>query len=195
VVFWLGSSRIQSGGNAAELLPQTGRAAPYTHPRSALGRLAVRLTGVSLGQLPTLDAAASRRTEPFSVTRSNLAESCGTVTCPICHEMGDTLGLTPAGPCLRCADQNPDLRVEPHSDRFWMLSPAEVRRVESEMDRIVAKLQGMDRQLVHLSQRQADKCGDGYDRAVETRRQEWLALQRELHLLHLLRVASRQFGA
>jgi hypothetical protein len=52
----------------------------------------------------------------------------------------------------------------------------------------------MDRQLVELDRRQVAEGGDEYDRAVEANRHEWLALQRELHLLHLLRAASRQFG-
>jgi hypothetical protein len=163
--------------------------------RSALGRLAVALTGVSFGRVPRLEAAIWQRSVPFSVTRGNVAESSGTVSCPICHETGDALGLTPAGPCLRCADQRPELRMEPHSDRFWILTPDEVTRIESEIERIVATLDGTDRQLVALGQRPMLEGVCDYDQAVETKRDEWLALQRELHLLHLLRAASRQFGS
>jgi hypothetical protein len=162
--------------------------------RSALGRLAATLTGVSFGRVPSLEAAVYHRAVPFSVTRANVAESSGTVTCPICHETGDALGLTPAGPCLRCADQRPELRMEPHSDRFWILTPDEVRRIESEIERIVATLEGIDRQLVALGQRPMLEGDRDYDLAVATKRHEWLALQRELHLLHLLRAASRQFS-
>jgi HAMP domain-containing protein len=161
--------------------------------RSALGRLAITLTGVSLGRVPTLEAAAWR-SEPFVVSPANVAESSGLVTCPICHEMADALELTPAGPCLRCADQAPELRVEPHSDRFWILSPEEVRKVESEIEELAAELNRMNQQLVELGQRQLAAGAGEYERAVESKRQEWLGLQRELHLLHLLRAASRQFG-
>lgn len=165
------------------------------HRRSAVGRMAATLAGLSHVEVPRLDAVLPLPGEPFSVTRANLAESSGTVTCPICHEMGDSLELTPAGPCLRCADRNPAIRVEPHSDPFWTLSSREVRRLEPEIQRLAAKLDRMNHRLVDLEQRQIAEGSDVYDRAVEAGRDEWHALQRELHLLHLLRAASRQFGS
>ena len=165
------------------------------HRRSAVGRLASTLAGLSLAQVPELDAAETPSGEPFSVTRSNLPESSGTLTCPICHEMWDSLELTPAGACVRCADENPALRVEPHSDRFWTLSPKEVRRLEPEIQRLAAKLDRMNDHFVGLQQRQTAEGSDVYHRAMEAGRDQWHALQRELHLLHLLRAASRQFGA
>jgi hypothetical protein len=162
--------------------------------RSAIGRLAATLTGLSLGEVPSLGATVPPADRLFSVTRANLAESSGMVTCPICLEMADSLELTPAGPCLRCADEMPELRAEPRSDRFWILSPQEVRRLEPEIERVAAELRRMNQQLVELGQRQMVEGGDLYDRAVEARRQEWHAVQRELHLLQLLRAASRQYA-
>jgi hypothetical protein len=164
------------------------------HRRSAITRLAGTVAGLSLGEVPMLDAAAPLPGEPFSVTRANLAESSGLVTCPMCREMGDSLELTPAGPCLRCADRNPTLRAEPHSDRFWILSPREIRRAEAEIQRLAAELDRMNRRFAELRERQIAGGGDEYDRAMEAERDEWLAVQRELHLLHLLRAASRQFA-
>jgi hypothetical protein len=161
------------------------------HRRSAISRLATGLAGLSLGEVPSLNAAALLSGEPFSVTRENLAESSGTVTCPLCQEMWDSLDLTPAGPCLRCADGNPAVRAQAHSDPFWILSPREVRRLEPEIQRLAAELDRMNDRLVQLQQ-----MADGSDvcrRTMEAQRDEWHALQRELHLLHLLRAASRQF--
>ena len=162
--------------------------------RSAIGRLAATLTGISLGEVPSLGATLPPRSPAFSVTQANQAESPGMVTCPICHEMADSLALTPAGLCLRCADKRPELRAEPHSDRFWILSPQEVRRLEAEVERVAAELSRMNQQLVELGQRQMLEGGDGYDRAIEAMRPEWHTLQRELHLLQLLRAASRQYA-
>jgi hypothetical protein len=155
------------------------------HRRSAVGRLAATFAGLSLGEVPNLEAAVPLPDEPFSVTRANLAESSGLVTCPICQEMSDSLELTPAGLCLRCADRDPALRAEPHSDLFWILSPREVRKLELEIQRLAAKLERMNDRLVELQD----------DRAMEAVRDQWHALQRELHLLHLLRAASRQFSS
>jgi hypothetical protein len=109
--------------------------------------------------------------------------------------MADALHLTLAGVCLRCADQNPDLRVEPRSDPFWALSPREVRRLELEIERLSAELARMNRRFTALQEQQLARGGDPYDRAMECGRERWHALQRELHLLHLLRAASRQFVA
>ena len=164
------------------------------HRRSAISTLAGTVAGLSLGEVPRLDAEALVPGGAFSVTRDNLAESSGTVTCPMCREMADSLELTPAGPCLRCADRNPAMRAEPHSDRFWILSPREVRRLEPEIQRLAAELDRMNHRFAELQQRQIAQGGDAYDRAMEAGRDEWHALQREVHLLHLLRAASRQFG-
>jgi hypothetical protein len=165
------------------------------HRRSAVSRLATTLAGLSVGEMPTLAAAAPLPGEPFSVTRANLAESSGMVTCPVCHETGDSLDLTPAGSCLRCADANPAIRAEPHSDTFWTLSPGEVRRLEPEIQRLAAELDRMNDRFAELQQQQLTEGSDGYVRAIEAGRERWLALQRELHLLHLLRAASRQFAS
>ena len=162
------------------------------HRRSAVSRLAATLTGLSLGRVPSLDAAPPPG-DRFTVTDANLAESSGTVTCPVCHGMGDALDLTPAGPCLRCADRDPTLRAAPRSDPFWTLSPQEVRRLEPEIQRLAAELDRMNHRLVKLQQRQIAEGSDVYDRAMEAGRDEWHALQRELHLLQLLRAASLQF--
>jgi hypothetical protein len=161
------------------------------HRRSAVTHLAATLTGLSLGRVPSLDAEAPSR-ELFTVNDANLAESSGTVTCPVCHRMWDALALTPAGPCLRCADRDPGLRAAARSDPFWTLSPEEVKRVEPEIERLAAELDGMNRRLAELRQRQIAEGSDVYDRAMEEGRDEWHALQRELHLLQLLRAASRQ---
>lgn len=163
--------------------------------RSAVGRLAAAAAGFSLGKVPSLEAALPLEDVSFSVTRANLAVSSGTVTCPSCQEMADALDLTPAGLCLRCADQHPALRAEPHSDTFWALSPREVRRLELGIERLSAELGRMNQRLTALQQRQLSAGGDRYDRAMETGRDRWHALQRELHLLHLLRAASRQFAS
>jgi hypothetical protein len=162
--------------------------------RSAVGRLAATVTGLSLGQTRNLGAAVSLPGERFAVTRENLAESSGTVTCPICQEMADSLDLTPAGPCLRCADRNPTLRAEPYSDRFWILSPREIQRVEAEIQRLVAEVERLNGRLASLAQPQMAEGGIGYDRAMEAERDRWHGMQRELHLLHLLRAASRQYA-
>jgi hypothetical protein len=163
--------------------------------RSAVGRLAVAAAGLSLGKVPGLEAALPLEDGSFSVTRSNLAASSGIVTCPACQEMADALDLTPAGLCLRCADQNPALRAEPHSDTFWALTPREVRRLELEIERLSAELGRMNRRFTALQQQQLAQGGDGYDRARETGRDRWHALQRELHLLQMLRAASRQYAS
>jgi len=162
------------------------------HRRSAVGRLAATLAGLSLAEVPNLDAAPPLSSTPFAVTGANLPESSGTVTCPVCHELGDSLDLTPAGACLRCADRDPTLRAQPRSDPFWTLSPPEVRRLEPEIQRLAAELHRMNDRLLGLRQRQMAEGSDVYDRAMEAGRDEWHALQRELHLLQLLRAASRQ---
>jgi hypothetical protein len=161
--------------------------------RSALGGLAATVAGLSLGRLPDLSAAVPLTAEPFSVTRENLPQSSGAVTCPACQAMGDSLHLTPAGFCLGCADANPTIRTEPHSEPFWGLSPADVRRLEGEIRRLAGKLERIDHRLVEIKERQMAQGNEVYDRAVEAQWNEWHALQRELHLLHLLRAASRQF--
>jgi hypothetical protein len=161
--------------------------------RSAVTRLAASVAGLSLGQVPDLGATVPRRTRTFSVTRANLAESSGTVTCPVCQEMWDSLELTPAGLCLRCSDESPTVRSEPHSEPFWTLSHTEIRRVELEIDRLAAELDRINRRLAELKDGQTS-AADVYDRRVEAERDRWHALQRELHLLQLLRAASRQFG-
>jgi hypothetical protein len=163
--------------------------------RTAVGRMATALAGLSLGEVPDLEASAALPGEAFSVTAGNLPESSGIVTCAQCHEMADSLGLTPAGLCLRCADRDPAVRVEPYSDRFWILSPQEVRRLESEIQRLAAELDRMNQRLTDLKGRQLAEGSDVYDRAIEAERKPWHALQRELHLLHLLRAASRQFAS
>jgi len=162
--------------------------------RSAIGRLATTLAGLSLGEVPSLGAAGLSRRE-FTVTRSNLAESSGLVTCPVCHELADSLALTVAGPCLRCADIQPELRAEFQSRPFWVLSPEETKRLEVEIEQLAARLNQMNARLAELRERQIDGGGDSFDRAAESERSSWHAMQRELHLLHLLRAASRQFGA
>jgi hypothetical protein len=162
--------------------------------RSAVGRLAAAAAGLSLGKMSSLEAALPLEEHSFSVTRANLAASAGTLTCPSCQEMADSLDLTPAGLCLRCADQNPTLRAAPYSDAFWTLSPREVRRLELEIERLSAELGRMNRHFAALQQRQLAQGGDRYDRAMEAGSDRWHALQRELHLLHLLRAASRQYA-
>jgi hypothetical protein len=49
--------------------------------------------------------------------------------------------------------------------------------------------------LALLQRQQQAEGSDVFDRAMEAGRDEWQAMQRELHLLHLLRAASRQFGS
>ena len=163
--------------------------------RSAVGRLAGTLAGMSVVPVPDLDAAVPLLSEPFAVTRATLPESSGMVSCPVCHEVWDSLELTPAGPCLRCADENPAIRAEAHSDRFWTLSRRDVRRLEGEIQRLAAELGRMNDRFDALRQQQIADGRDAYDRGMEAGRDEWHALQRELHLLHLLRAASRQFGS
>jgi hypothetical protein len=127
----------------------------------------------------------------FTVTSTNLAASSGVVTCPVCQEMADALSLTPAGPCLSCADQNPALRAEPYSDPFWVLSPRQVRRLEREIERLATEAQRVDERFARLQQQQTAEGGEGP--AMEAERNRWHGLQRELHLLQALRAASRQF--
>ena len=161
--------------------------------RSALGRLAAAAAGLSLGTVPGLEAALPLERKSFSVSGTNLAASSGVVTCPVCQEMADALDLTPAGPCLSCADQNPALGAEPYSDTFWVLSPREIQRLEREIERLAAEARRVDQNFTRLRQPQTPEGGYGYDRAMESERTRWHALQRELHLLQMLRAASRQF--
>jgi hypothetical protein len=163
--------------------------------RSALGHLAVAVAGISLGEVPELDPRAPLPADPFSISDHELAESAGLLSCPGCGEVSDSLELTPAGVCLRCAARRPRLKAEPYSDPFWTLSPREVRRAEAELRRLSLKLERMNQRLVELRERQLADGSDVYDRAMESGRAQWLGLQRELHLLHLLRAASRQFAA
>ena len=162
--------------------------------RSAVGRLAAAAAALSLGKVPSLDGAVPLTGDHFSVSWANPPGLSETVTCPVCQEMADALQLTPAGPCLRCADQNPALRAEPYSDPFWLLSQSEVRRLEREIERLSAQLRAMTEKLVGLQQQQIEEGGDGFDRTMESERNRWHGLQRELHLLQLLRAASRQFA-
>ncbi len=162
--------------------------------RSAISTLAATFAGLSLGRVPHLPAEVPVPAEPFSVTPGNVPQSSGTVTCPVCHTMWDSLHLTPAGLCLSCADENPTIRAEPHSQPFWALSPQEVRRLESEIRLLASKLERINGRLIERKQRQRSEGSEMYHRAVEAQWNEWHALQRELHLLHLLRAASRQFG-
>jgi exonuclease VII large subunit len=159
--------------------------------RAVVGRLAATLAALPFGEVPILQAATSFTGEPFEVTPGNLAESLGMVTCPKCQEMWDSLDLTPAGVCLSCADRNPAMKAPPHSDPFWTLSVREVRRIEREIQRLATKLERMNRRFAVLQQ----QGSEAYERAMEGRRDEWQALQRELHLLQLLRAASKQFAA
>jgi hypothetical protein len=163
--------------------------------RTAVGRIATTLAGLSIGEVPNLEATAALAGKAFSVTPGNLAESSGIVTCANCQEMADSLALTPAGLCLHCADQDPAVRVEPHSNCFWILSPHEVRRLETEIQRLAAELERMNHRLAEVKRRQMAEESDVYDRVIEAEREPWHALQRELHLLHLLRAASRQFAS
>jgi len=161
--------------------------------RTAVGRLAAAAAGLSLGTVPRLEAALPLEQNSFTVTSTNLAASSGVVTCPVCQEMADALDLTPAGPCLGCADQSPTLRAEPYSDTFWVLSPRQIRRLEREIERLAAELGRMNETFARLQRQQIAEGGDGYDQAMELERNRWQALQRELHLLQMLRAASRQF--
>lgn len=156
--------------------------------RSALTRLLGSVAGLSFGKVPNLESVVPVPAEPFSVTLRNLAQSSGTATCRVCHVMWDSLHLTPAGVCLSCADRSPEVRAEPQSDPFWALSPHQVRRLEAEIERLAGKLKRMEERLGKL------EGSGGYAQAVEEQWKQWHALQRELHLLHLLRAASRQFG-
>ena len=162
--------------------------------RSALGRLVAAAAALSLDKVPSLEAAIPISDDRFLVTHANLPASSGMVTCPICQEMADALDLTPAGPCLRCADQNPALRSEPNSDTFWALSPGEVRRAERESERLSAEVGRMNERFARLQQQQISEGGGGFDRTMEAERNRWHALQRELYLLQLLRAASQQFA-
>jgi hypothetical protein len=162
------------------------------HRRSAVSALAGALAGLSLGRVPKLDAVTPVSAELSSSIRANLAESA-LVTCAVCQEMGDSLDLTPAGLCLRCAERNPAIKAEPHSDTFWALSPREIRRLETEIQHLGAKLDRMNERFARLQQGQIANGSDVYDRAMEAGIEEWRAMQRELHLLHLLRAASKQF--
>ena len=161
--------------------------------RTAVGRLAAAAAGLSLGTVPRLETVLPLDEDSFTVTGTNLAASSGVVTCPVCQEMADALDLTPAGPCLSCADRNPALRAEPYSDTFWVLSPSQVRRLEREIERLAAEAHRVDERFARLQQRQMAEGGEEYIRAMEGERNRWLGLQRELHLLQMLRAASRQF--
>jgi hypothetical protein len=156
--------------------------------------MAATLAGLSVGKVPDLDGEVALPDERFSVTQANLAESSGLVTCAMCQEMEDSLDLTPVGLCLRCADRDHTVRAAPHSNRFWILSPREIRRVEVEIRRLTAELDRMNQRFIELERRRIAEGDRVYHRTLEAERDRWHTLQRELHLLHLLRAASRQFG-
>jgi hypothetical protein len=162
--------------------------------RSALGRLAATVAGLSLGRVPKIEAEPPLGTKPFVFTQASLAQSSGTVTCPACQTMWDSLQLTPAGLCLSCADAAPTIRARPHSEQFWALSPGQVRRLEAEIARLAGKLERINHRLVELKEGQMVEGSEVYERAVEAQWNDWHGLQRELHLLQLLRAASRQFA-
>jgi hypothetical protein len=164
------------------------------HRRSAVSRLAATVAGLSLLDLPDLEAAAPLPGGPFSVTPANLPETSGMVSCPGCQQTWDSLELTPAGLCLGCADKDPAVRAQPHSEPFWTLSRRQVHRVEGEIQRLAAELNRRNDRLLALRRQQMVDGSDVYQRAMEAGRDEWHALERELHLLHLLRAASRQFA-
>lgn len=162
--------------------------------RSMLGRVAAALAGLFLRRVPDLEAAPPPA-NAFSVSPANLPQSSGIESCPICHTLWDSLQLTPAGPCLHCADSRPELRAEFESKSFWILSPKDVRQLEVEIGRLAAKLHQISDRWAALREQQLAGEGQCYNRAVEAQRSGWLAMQRELHLLHLLRAASRQYHA
>jgi hypothetical protein len=164
------------------------------HRRSAVGHMAGALAALSTGQVPPLSAAASLGDQSFSVAPENLARSSGLVTCPSCGETADSLELTPAGLCLRCADRNPAVKARPHSDPFWTLSPGEIHQVEREIERLSARLDRMNARLVQHNRVQGEQAGPDFHAAMEESRRERLGMERELHLLHMLRAASRQFS-
>jgi len=83
------------------------------------------------------------------------------------------------------------MKASLHSDPFWTLSARDVGRVEHEIQLLAAKLDRMNCHFAELQQ----QGSDAYEKAMERRRDEWQALQRELQLLQLLRAASRQFAA
>jgi hypothetical protein len=66
--------------------------------------------------------------------------------------------------------------------------------LEGEIERLANELNRRNDRLVALRQQQIVDGSDAYDRAMEAGLSDWQAMQRELHLLHLLRAASRQFG-
>ena len=161
--------------------------------RSAIGTLVGALAGLSLGEVPNL-AAAPLSNDGFSVTPDNLADGSSRVTCSMCHEVAGSLDLTPAGLCLACADAHPEVRAQPESDPFWVLSPREIQRLEGEIQSLASRLDGMNVRLLQLQEAQGRDGSGAFDRAMEKAWGQWHATQRELHLLHLLRAASRQFA-
>jgi hypothetical protein len=164
------------------------------HRRSAVGRMAGALAAISIGQVPQLDAAVSPGDPSFTVTPENLARSAGLVTCAGCGETADSLELTPAGLCIRCADRNPAVKVSPCSEPFWTLTPQQIRRVERQIQLLSTQRDRMNAGLLKLKQAQGKQDGSAFDSAMEAARPQLLALERELHLLQLLRAASRQFS-
>jgi hypothetical protein len=160
--------------------------------RSALGYLAAAVAGLSLGELPDFQPEPVHGSGRFVSGEEDQPQSGELLSCPGCGELGDSLELTLAGVCLRCADRNPALRVRPRSDPFWTLSPRETRRAEAELHRLSAELTRMNRRFSELRERQLAEGSDVYDRAMEAGRADWLGLQREVHLLGLLRAASGQ---
>jgi len=83
------------------------------------------------------------------------------------------------------------LRAEPYSDTFWVLSPGQIRRLEREITRLAAEAERVDQRFSRLQQQQMTEDSEGP--AMEAERNRWHGLQRELHLLEMLRAASRQF--
>ena len=118
-------------------------------------------------------------------------ESPGTTNCPQCGARLDYLVFTPSGLCPICAGRaDPIPNVTLYSDPFWLLTPQEIERAETEIIRLAAEAKRLD----ESSEALAREFGDGSDE-YEVEAERYYAVERERLLLHMLHAASRQFKA
>lgn len=114
-------------------------------------------------------------------------DNAGSVECPACHATWSDLLITPAGICVDCAvGANPSPKSEPYSDPFWILSPAELKRLEPEIERLAAESERQEKRLAD-----PNLSPDGpYYAGILTQIEQ---INREFMLLLQLYATSRQF--
>ncbi len=119
-------------------------------------------------------------------------QSAGNMECPACrtgHAEWDALDLTPAGICVRCsASSERPVAATPQSDPFWTLTPEEIARLDGELYRLHTAAVRLEKAIDWSSPYEFNET----EQATEDKLDQ---INREIHLLLLLRESSRQFRA